>query len=279
MSDNEFLPPNARPGPFTVESLSKDLRNLGVKAGSTLIVHSSLSALGYVVGGARAVVMALTEVLGPEGTLVVPTHSGELSDPMNWSHPPIPEDWWPTVREAMPAFDPLLTTTRQMGAIAEMVRHLPGTARSSHPRVSFAARGRHAELITHEHDLVECFGEHSPLARLYDLDAHIVLLGVGHANNTSLHLGESRAPAKRPTITEGAPMMVQGRREWVSYETRDFDADDFEQMGAALKKAGLVSEGLVGAGPSLIMSVKPVVDFATNWFKENRTWLHPPPSS
>jgi aminoglycoside 3-N-acetyltransferase len=279
VSGNQVLTSNARPGPFTVASLSKDLRDLGVAPGSTIIVHSSLSALGYVVGGARAVVIALTNVLGPDGTLVVPAHSSELSDPMNWSHPPIPEDWWPSVRAEMPAFDPLLTATRKMGVVAEMVRHLPGARRSSHPRVSFAALGPHAQLITQEHDLVECFGEHSPLARLYELNAHVVLLGVGHANNTTLHLGESRAPAKRPTITEGAPMMVDGRREWVSYETIEHDADDFEQVGAALKKAGLVSQGLVGAGPSLIMSAKPVVDFATNWFSENRTWANPSTSA
>lgn len=272
MSDNEPDASDDRPGPFTVADLVTGLGALGVEPGTTIIVHSSLSSLGYVVGGARAVVLALTEVLGPQGTLVVPTHSSELSDPMNWSRPPIPEAWWPTVRRAMPAYDPLLTTTRQMGAVAEMVRHLPGAIRSSHPRVSFAALGPHAEFITRDHDLVDSFGELSPLARLYDVGAQIVLLGVGHANNTTLHLAESRAPARRAMIIEGAPMLVNGQRQWVAYETLDYDADDFEQVGAALNYAGLQHEALVGGAPTTIMSVKPVVDFATEWFAQNRTW-------
>jgi len=82
-----------RPGPFTLDSLVSDLRALGLVAGDTVLVHSSLSAIGYVAGGAQAVVLALLEVIGTEGTLVVPTHSGDLSDPSRWENPPVPEAW------------------------------------------------------------------------------------------------------------------------------------------------------------------------------------------
>ena len=260
-----------RQGPFTVTSITGELRALGLSTGTTVLVHSSLSALGYVVGGARAVVMALNEVLGPQGTLVVPTHSAELSDPSHWRHPAIPEAWWPEVRASMPAFDPELTATRKMGAVAEVVRHLPGFVRSAHPRVSFGAVGPNADFITSAHELKNGFDEHSPLARLYDLDASILLLGVGHVNNTSLHLGEGRAPARRPTIIDGAPMLVEGQRRWVTYETLDYDADDFEQLGAALGAAGLERSGRVGASTSRLMNVVPVVDFAVTWFTQHRT--------
>jgi aminoglycoside N3'-acetyltransferase len=182
-----------RAGPFTAASLARDLGELGLTNGSTVLVHSSLSALGYVVGGARSVVMALLEVLGEGGTLVVPTHSSELSDPRHWHHPAIPESWWPTVRESMPAYDAQLTLTRQMGSVPEVARRLPGARRSAHPRVSFCAVGANADFIIDDHRLENGFDEHSPLARLYDLGAQVLLLGVGHANNTSLHLAEGRA--------------------------------------------------------------------------------------
>jgi aminoglycoside 3-N-acetyltransferase len=249
-----------RPGPFTVDTLSHDLRILGLTSGATVLVHSSLSTLGYVAGGARAVVMALLETLGPLGTLVVPTHSGELSDPRYWSHP------------AMPAYDADLTATRKMGAIPEMVRHFPHAQRSAHPRVSFCAVGPKAQFITADHGLENGFDEHSPLARIYDLGGEILLLGVGHQNNTSLHLAEGRAPAMRPIITDGAPMMVNGSRQWVSYQMLDYDINDFDQVGAAAAHAGLERSGKVGAAPSSLLSVVALVDFATKWFAQHRTW-------
>ena len=134
MSEGE----SQRPGPFTRENLVSDLGALGLVAGDTVLVHSSLSAIGFVVGGAQAVVLALLDVLGTEGTLVAPTHSGDLSDPSRWENPPVPVDWWPVIRETMPAFDASLTPTRKMGIIAEVIRHLPQALRSAHPAVSSA---------------------------------------------------------------------------------------------------------------------------------------------
>ncbi len=93
-------------GPFTRGSLREDLLDLGVEAGSTVMVHSSLSRLGWVAGGAQAVVMALMDALGPTGTLVMPTHSGHLTDPARWERPPVPAEWWPLIRGETPAYDP-----------------------------------------------------------------------------------------------------------------------------------------------------------------------------
>ena len=77
----------------TVDTIYNDLLNLGVKLGDILLVHSSLSSIGWVCGGASAVIMALQKVISDDGTIVMPTHSGGNSDPAMWEMPPVPKEW------------------------------------------------------------------------------------------------------------------------------------------------------------------------------------------
>ena len=143
----------------TVESLQADFEALGIEKGMVLLVHSSLSAIGWVCGGAVAVIIALQEVLGDTGTLVMPAHSTDLSDPSQWENPPVPESWWQIIRETMPAYDPDLTPTRSMGKIAETFRKQSGVLRSAHPQSSFCARGPQASDIINNHALAYGMGE------------------------------------------------------------------------------------------------------------------------
>ena len=202
--------------PASVASLTSDLRGLGLSRGATVIVHSSLSRLGYVAGGSQAVVLALLEAIGTSGTLIMPTHSSDLSDPAAWRHPPVPEEWWEEIRASMPAFDPDLTPTRRMGSVVECFRHLSGVRRSNHPTVSAAALGPNAGVIVTGHALAFGLGESSPQARLYDLNGWVLLLGVSHANNTSLHLAEYRSDfPNKPWTVHSSPVVVHGQRKWV----------------------------------------------------------------
>jgi aminoglycoside 3-N-acetyltransferase len=143
----------ATTAPVTRAALGEDLARLGVRRDGVLLVHSSLSALGWVCGGAQAVVEALLDALGPEGTLVVPTHTGGYSDPSTWRFPAVPEAWWPVIRETMPAFDPDVTPARGLGLVVEVARSRPGALRSAHPMVSFAAVGPQAAAVTADHAL------------------------------------------------------------------------------------------------------------------------------
>lgn len=258
--------------PVTVHSLMADLKALGLRPGSTLMVHSSLSALGWVNGGPVAVVLALENILTPAGTLVMPTHTGDLSDPAQWQHPPVPASWWPVIRDTMPAFDPSMTPTRGMGAIPECFRTQPETRRSEHPQYSFAAWGKHAATIVENHALDFGLGEKSPLARIYQLNGWVLLLGVSHDNNTSLHLAEYRAncPGKK-LVSCGTSIQKDGRRQWVTFQDIELNSDSFSQIGADFEKvSNKVITGQVGLAPVRLMPQRALVDFGVTWLEQNR---------
>ncbi len=258
-------------GPVTVDMLVADLAGLGVESGMTLLLHSSLSSLGWVCGGAQAVVEAMQSVLGPGGTLVVPTHTSANSDPAHWVAPPVPETWWPVIRAQMPAFDPRLSPTRGMGAVADLLIGHGDAVRSAHPQVSFAAIGHHAREITDGHRIDEQFGITSPLGRIYDLEGSVLLLGVGHDSNTSLHLAEYLAswPSKA-TQELGAAVLVEGERRWVTFTDVDIDEGDFPVIGAAFEATGSTRRRRVGHATGALMAQRPLVDFGTRWMTEHR---------
>jgi len=257
--------------PVTPTSLARDLSALGVRPGMLLNVHSALSRLGWVVGGAQGVIQALLDVLGREGTLMMPSHSAQLSNPANWQRPPAPQRWWEIIRAEMPAYDPHRTPTRFMGAIAETFRSWPDVLRSAHPQTSHAACGPLAAAIVAEHPLDCLFGDASPIGKLYALDGHVLLLGVGHGNNTVLHLAEHRARFPSKTHhTEGAPLVIDGVRRWQVFEPYKVTDDDFPALGEAFTATGGERRGRVGAGEAILMRARDIVDFAVPWFEANR---------
>ena len=202
---------------MTSAGIEADLGRLGVRRGGVLVVHSSLAALGWVCGGAQAVADALLAAVGEDGTVVVPAHTNSNSDPAEWLHPPVPEGWWPAIREHMPAYDPGATPAPFMGAVAESLRTRPGARRSAHPHYSFAAVGPHADEITSGHELERGFGAGSPLARVEELDGDVLLLGVDHGRNSSLHVAETRVPIPARERSAAAVMTAAGRR-WETWE-------------------------------------------------------------
>jgi aminoglycoside 3-N-acetyltransferase len=213
--------------PPTRASLAADLAALGLREGDTVIVHSSLRAVGWVPGGRVAVVQALLDVLGPAGTLVVPTQTSDNSDPKHWQHPPVPEAWWPVIREQTPAFDPAVSPTRGLSVLVEAVRTWPGAFRSSHPQTSFAAVGAQAAALMATHELDSHLGEGSPLAALERADAQVLLIGVGFDVCTAFHLAEYRVPT--PKTEFGCAVQSDNGREWLTYTDVATTSDDFAQ--------------------------------------------------
>jgi aminoglycoside 3-N-acetyltransferase len=254
--------------PRTRETLGRDLRALGVEPGMPLLVHAALGQIGWTVGGAESVIRALMDVLTPDGTLAMPSFSEQLSDPAGWSNPPVPQAWIEVIRAYMPAYDPLRTATRDMGRIAEAFRTWPDVKRSGHPTASLAAWGRHADEIVARHALDWPLGDETPMGAFYDLDGHVLLIGVGYNRNSSLHLAETRAKHLR-TTRRTIPVARGNRVDWV--EIKDVVDDEsrlFPALGAAFEATGQVRIGPLGSADARLMSQRALVDFAVRWLDQ-----------
>lgn len=252
----------------TRDSLADDVRALGVRPGETLLVHSSLSSLGWVCGGAAVVVGALLDVLGDAGTLVVPTHSSDNSDPAYWEAPPVPEAWWADIRASTPAFDARTTPCRGVGVVPETVRNWPGAVRSSHPQTSFAAVGPRAAAIVDAHAPDCRLGERSPLARLEEGAARVLLLGAGFASCTAFHLAEYRIPS--PRVDNSFAVMTPRGRVWSTVRDTSITSDRFDELGADFEKERPVVRGTVGGADARLFALADAVAYAESWLPRHR---------
>lgn len=226
--------------PATARALVADLRAFGVRPGGLLLVHSSLSAFGYVIGGAPTIIRALITAVGPKGTLVIPTHS------------------WAEMMAGGRTFDARHTGVC-VGAVPETFRHWPGAVRSLHPTHSVAALGPAAVELTagHERASTPC-GSGTPYCRILDQDGQVLFLGVDLEANTAFHTMEALAEmpgllndhADDFTIidAEGREQRVRLTRHRAAIPRR------FREVEAMLTERGLVRVGRVGRAKALLLS-------------------------
>jgi aminoglycoside 3-N-acetyltransferase len=247
----------------TARSLGKTLQRLGVRTGGVLVVHASLSRLGYVLHGADAVVSALRQAVGPEGTVMVPTFTGSFTDPACWVDPALPQSMWDEVRDGMPLFDRERSLPRLMGQVATSVLLDPESRRSAHPLSSFTAIGPCATALTGEHDLSDPFGPDSPMGRAREMAAQVLLLGVDQRRNSALMHAQCLADV--PQVRRGkGPFLaeVEGQRTWVTPRRMAECTDGYGRIEDDLVGRGQVRVERVGDGTARLMQVDPLVSLA-----------------
>ncbi|MFD1019359.1 aminoglycoside N(3)-acetyltransferase [Thalassobacillus hwangdonensis] len=257
---------NSTDKPLTRESLARNLEAIGVEKGDMLLVHLSMKSLGWVVGGPVTVLHALMDVLTDEGTLVIQTHTPSISDPAEWENPPVPKEWHDTIRKEMPLFEPARTPSTYLGVIPELFRTWPGVFRSNHPTFSIGAWGKHAKRLTERHPLHYGLNEESPLGVAYRSNAKVLLIGVGYDSNTSFHLSEHKAGTNKQ-IKRGAPLLIDGTKEWMTYDDIELDEEQFVQIGEDYERNHPITRSNVGQADSRLFPMKEAVDFATSWLK------------
>ncbi len=255
---------------MTKDKITKALQKIGVKKGDVLLVHTSLSSIGWVCGGVQALAEALLEAVGETGTVVVPAQSGDNADPVNWLRPAVPVEWQQEIRDTMPAFDPARTPTSRVGVLPELLRTFPGAVRSNHPTSSFAAVGKRAKELMAVHALEDAFGNDSPLGALYNANAKVLMVGVHYYNCTALHLAEARLQ-KEATEQNGSALLENEKRVWKPYKEKAFNNEAFDSIGAAFEQeTGMVQNGSVGLATAKLLPLKEMVDFAEQWLIEKQ---------
>jgi aminoglycoside 3-N-acetyltransferase len=252
---------------LTKSQLVDGLRLLGVSDGSVIEVHSSLSSFGYIPGGAQTVVDALIEAVGFDGTIVMPAQTYGNSEPSRWRHPPIEPSLFNQLRMEYPAFDPRVSEIGFMGAIADNLRLRAGTMVSNHPNGAFMAHGKYAKWITQTHPIHFAFSMASPLGKLLDLRANILLLGVGYDNCTALHLAEAQTNI-RPIIINGGSVDSEAGKQWRKFLDYDYDSDEFVEIGKKLEEYELVRKFKIQNAECKLFSFPEALSVAIGYFKE-----------
>jgi len=255
----------------TRQTIASDLAELGVTPGMNVIAHTSLRSVGRIVGGAVSVILALEDAIGETGNLIMPTQTEQLCEPDEYDGS-LTAGEIKIIKDGMPLYDPDLTPTTHMGFIAETFRKQKGVRRSDHPHMSFAARGPDAEAIAGHHPLHYALSGTSPLGRLYERGAQILLLGAPTDSNTSLHLAEynQNNTFVKPKIW-GVKMRIDGKERWTTYTDINNDSDDFGRIFDDFRAdTALVREGRIGNAASFLMPQREMVDYALDWMNRNR---------
>jgi aminoglycoside N3'-acetyltransferase len=234
------------------ETLIRQLIELGVTPGGVLLVHGSFSNVKPVEGGPAGLITALRAALGPEGTLVMPSMSYDDDHPFDKRVSPCPE----------------------MGVVADTFWRLPGVLRSDNNH-AFAAAGPLAETILTPHPIDVPHELNSPIGRVYELNGQVLLLGVGHDANTTIHLAENLAGV-RYRRDKYITILRDGHPARFEYREIDHCCQNFALVDGWLDERGLQRHGDVGHAPARLMRSRELVSVVTGELKRDETiFLHP----
>ncbi|ACY16693.1 AAC(3) family N-acetyltransferase [Haliangium ochraceum] len=231
------------------------LRALGVRTDGVLLVHTSFRSVRPIAGGPLGLIRALRRALGPDGTLLMPTMTDGAS-----------------------VYDPASTPTLDMGITAELFWRQSGVLRSPHPGASFAAQGPLAAELCRAHPLSPPHGLDSPVGRAYELGGQVLLLGVGHGENTTMHLAESLARVPY-SVSHPCVVLEDGRAVTVDIAESDHCCAGFAQMDAWLRARRLQREGHVGHAHARLCAAADIVAVATAKLADEPLRLLCPPGA
>ncbi|MFI5299473.1 MAG: AAC(3) family N-acetyltransferase [Polyangiales bacterium] len=228
------------------------------------IVHAAPRAIGEVVGGIDALTFALLAAASTRTTLVFPAFCAIQSDPAGWTSPPIPRDQIDAARDELLPFDVRDTSPWKMGRHVERIVRDPRAHRSRHPTESVVAIGPRAEEIVRVHPIDDPMGPRSPWARLLELDARVLLVGVGFTRCSMLHHVERMANvAYLDTAAYRTFVDVDGERRWIDVDSGGGCSEGFDAIEPVLRREKLIRDARIGDAKTTIVGARDLFAHAT----------------
>jgi aminoglycoside 3-N-acetyltransferase len=251
---------------WTRQTLAEHVAALGLERGDSVLAHAALRSVGPVVGGPDALIAAIGDVIGPEGTLL---------GYCDWQGQDDIADH-PELRDHVPPFDPAASrSTRDNGAFPELLRTTPGARRSGNPGASMAALGGRADWFTADHALDYGYGPQSPLGKLVAANGKTMLIGAPFDKMTLLHHAEHLAEIPNKIVKRyEAPILIDGQTVWHRFEEFDtsnsppgLPEDYFVTVVTEFLATGNGKRGTIGAASSILVSAPAIVAFAVDWLE------------
>lgn len=227
---------------LSIPDLVKGFRNVGLEHRDHILVHSSLSSLGWVEDGPNAVIDALIETVGNDGTVMFPTLTGCPND--SRTNPPVYDARY---------------TRAWTGAIPQASIKKDNAIRSLHPTHSVTAFGNLAKWFTDTHECVKTpCGYGSPYDKLADIGGKIVLIGVGQSVNTSFHHAEELARVPYVLLDEPVDITIINMsgdevKMHNTYLHRWGPKRDYDNLENQMIELGICRIGLVGNAEVRVM--------------------------
>ncbi len=245
---------------LTLNNLIEKFQAIGLRSGDTLLLHSAYKSFGGVEGGPQTVIDALLQVLGADGTLIMPTFNFDFCKGEPWD---------------------VRNTPSQMGAMTNMVREHPQAKRVFHPIYSFAVLGKHADFLS-EGPYKSSYGPNSLFAKLRQIDGKIMVVGLRYTDSMTFfhHVEEMEGVDYRymkaftgfvtdedgKTYEDTFTMLVRDIEKGVITEV--------DPMGELMEKAGVISVHKIGDAKVCLMKSNDVYEFTAREMRRDPKLLY-----
>lgn len=225
------------------ERLREDFRKF-LRHGMKIMVHSSLSSIGFMEGGAQTVICVLMEIITNSGLIMMPafTYGREPFD--------------------------LYSTPARTGKISEVFRQRGDVKRSLHPTHSLCAWGENACQMLSGHDVSEPFKEGTPLGRFSRQEGYVLLIGVTQTANSLIHMAQelARVPyLDRPKIVK---ILEKGRQKDMVVRRAGCSLG-FDKLNPFLEKNDLIQKYKVGQAQIILMKAREILDKTVEVLKKD----------